>query len=372
MNRLAPLPDLESVRAERARRHLRVFFQEVWPVLEPGTRFVPGFHLDAVAEHLEAITSGQLQRLLINMPPRHMKSLAVAVCWPMWEWIRHPERRWLFASYAQQLSTRDSLKCRRLIASPWYRRHWGHVYQLTSDQNLKQRFENNRTGYRLATSVGGALTGEGGDRIVVDDPHNVVEADSDAVRRRTLDWFDQSMSTRLNNPQTGAMVIVMQRLHEQDLAGHVLEQGGFEHLCLPAEYDGRKTVTVCGWQDPRTEMGALLWPARFSATVLADLKRQLGAYGTAGQLQQRPVPRDGGMFKRPWFAITSALPKAIRSRCRAWDCAATPGGGDWTVGVLLARTTTTRTSWRTSSEGSGRPPKCRRSCGRPRSATAAP
>lgn len=334
----ALIPHGEALEAERCRRHLRAYMAHAWPVLEPGTPFVPGFHLDAIAEHLEAITRGHIKRLLINMPPRHMKSLAVAVFWPTWEWITCPHRRWLFASYAQHLSIRDSLKCRRLIDSPWYQRHWGHVYRLTSDHNLKQRFENNRTGVRLATSVGGTITGEGGDRIVVDDPHNVQEADSDAVRTRTLHWWDQAMSTRLNDPRTGAFVIVMQRVHQQDLAGHVLEQGGYEHLCLPAEFDGRKTITVCGWQDPRTEPGAPLWPARFPAAELQGLKRQLGTYGTAGQLQQRPVPAGGGMFQRAWFRVVEAVPDTIRERCRFWDCAATPGGGDWTVGVKIART----------------------------------
>jgi predicted phage terminase large subunit-like protein len=332
------LPTPTMIDAERARRHLRVYIEQAWPVLEPGTPFVPGFHIDAIADHLEAITHGHLQRLLINIPPRHMKSLAVAVFWPTWEWLHAPHRRWLFASYAQALSIRDSLKCRRLIDSPWYRARWGHVYQLTSDQNLKQRFENNRTGYRIATSVGGMVTGEGGDRIVVDDPHNVRDAPSDAVRTRTLQWWDQAMSTRLNDPRTGAFVIVMQRVHQQDLAGHVLEQGGYEHLCLPAEFDGRKTVTLCGWTDPRTEAGELLWPERFTRVDLDALKRQLGSYGASGQLQQQPVPAGGGMFKRAWFHLVDAMPVDIHSRCRFWDCAATVGGGDWTVGVKVART----------------------------------
>src|SRR5207253_2763107 len=117
------------------------------------------------------------------------KSLLVSVFWPMWEWTTHPSRRWLFASYAQTLSIRDSLKCRRLIQSDWYQARWGHKFALTSDQNAKVRFDNDATGYRLATSVGGVGTGEGGDRIVVDDPHNVLEAESDAVRKGTLLWW---------------------------------------------------------------------------------------------------------------------------------------------------------------------------------------
>ena len=176
--------------------------------------------------------------MLINVPPRHMKSLLVSVLWPAWEWIQHPERRWLFSSYAASLSIRDSMKCRTLIESPWYQSFWGDRFALSSDQNTKTRFDNNRSGYRIATSVGGAATGEGGDRIVCDDPHNVQEAESDSIRKTTTDWFDVVMSTRVNDPRTAAKVVVMQRCHQRDLSGHLLAQGGWDHLCLPAEYEG--------------------------------------------------------------------------------------------------------------------------------------
>ena len=158
--------------------------------------------------------------------------------WPAWEWIQHPERRWLFSSYAASLSIRDSVKCRTLIESPWYQSFWGDRFALSSDQNTKTRFDNDRSGYRIATSVGGAATGEGGDRIVCDDPHNVQEAESDSIRKTTTDWFDVVMSTRVNDPRTAAKVVVMQRCHQQDLSGHLLAQGGWDLLCLPAEYEG--------------------------------------------------------------------------------------------------------------------------------------
>jgi hypothetical protein len=155
--------------------------------VEPATPFVDGFHIGAVIEHLEGISAGQIRNLLVNVPPRHMKSLLVSVFWPAWEWTRWPERRWLFSSYAAQLSIRDSIKCRRLIESPWYQTRWRDRFALASDQNAKCRFDNSRSGYRLSTSVGGAATGEGGDRIICDDPHNVQEAESDSVRKGTLD-----------------------------------------------------------------------------------------------------------------------------------------------------------------------------------------
>jgi predicted phage terminase large subunit-like protein len=230
-----------------------------------------------------------------------MKSLLVSVFWPAWEWIRWQERRWLYSSYGAQLSIRDSVNCRRLIESPWYQRLWRDHFALTSDQNTKGRFDNDRSGYRLSTSVGGAATGEGGDRIVVDDPHNVQEAESDSVRKGTIDWFDVVMSTRVNDPKTSAKVIVMQRCHQQDLSEHLIEQGGWEHLVLPAEYEGPTRTTSIGFADPRKEHGELLWPERFGPKEIEELKVSLGSYAAAGQLQQRPSPAGGGLLRRHWF-----------------------------------------------------------------------
>lgn len=304
-------------------------------MVEPGTKYVPGWHLDAIADHLEAVSYGHIRNLLINMPPRHMKSLAVSVFWPCWEWLQWPERRWLFASYAGSLSIRDSLKCRRLIQSPWYQRHYGHIYQLTKDQSGKVRFENNRTGYRLATSVDAAATGEGGDRVVVDDPHNVREATSEAVRESTLTWWSETMSTRLNDPKRGAKVIVMQRVHERDLSGYVLEQGGWEHLCLPAEYEGSRTITSIGWSDPRTTPGELLWPERFGPDEITRLKRELGSYAVAGQLQQRPSPAEGGILKRNWWRRYSRPPEKFDRLIMSWDMTfKETKGADFVVGQV--------------------------------------
>lgn len=330
------LPPLWLIQGERARRRLAEYVRQAWHVVEPTTPYIHGWHIDAIAEHLEAVTAGQIRNLVINVPPRHAKSLIISVFWPTWEWASAPERRWLFSSYAASLSTRDSLKCRRLIESQWYQRNWGHLYALTSDQNVKTRFENDRTGYRIATSVGGSATGEGGDRIVVDDPHNVQEAESDTVRAGVLRWWDEVMSTRLNDPRVGAKVIVMQRVHEQDLTGHVLDQGGYEHLCLPCEYESRPFVSATGWRDPRGEPGELLWPERFGHPEVEELKRRLGSYAVAGQLQQRPAPAGGGMFKREWFKIVEAPPAEALARVRFWDFGATEDGGDPSVGTRVS------------------------------------
>jgi len=273
------------------------------------------------------------------MPPRHAKSLSVSVFWPTWEWLTHPESRWLFSSYALSLSVRDSLKCRRIIESHWYRQRYGHIFRLTGDQNAKLRFENDKTGYRIATSVDSAATGEGGDRVVVDDPINVRDADSEAIRQTALDWWDQAMTTRLNDQRTGAKVIVMQRVHEQDLSGHVLTQGGWEHLCLPAEYEPTTRVTGIGWADPRTEPGALLWPERVGPVEIASFKVALGSYGYAGQMQQRPAPAGGGIFRAEWWqTYPHTLGPQLQKVIQSWDTAFKDGDENdesacWTAGL---------------------------------------
>lgn len=296
------------IEAELAGRSLSKYIKLAWHVVEPATPYCSGWHIDAIAEHLEALTRGEIRNLIINVPPRHMKSLSVAVFWPTWVWATMPEIRWMFSSYAEDLALRDSVKCRRVILSRWYQRRWGHAFKLTGDQNQKRRFENDRGGYRLALGVGGGSTGEGGDIIVVDDPHKALEATSIASLENVIQWWDETMSTRANNPQSVRKVIIMQRLHQRDLVGHILskarEEGGeqWEHLCLPAEYEASARVTGLGWKDPRKQPGELLWPQRFGRSELAKLQVALGPRGTAGQLQQRPAPLGGSVYKRDWWA----------------------------------------------------------------------
>ena len=305
------LPSRLSVQeklAERAEKKLADFIKLSWHVLEPATHYAHNWHIDAICDHLEACALGQIRRLLINVPPRCMKSIAVGVMFPAWLWIQRPQARWMFSSYAQALSIRDSVKCRNVILSEWYQRHWGDRYWLVPDQNTKLRFENSHTGFRLATSVGGLTTGEGADFIVFDDPHNVVQGESDRVREGVIEWWDGTMSTRGNDPATACFIGVMQRIHQTDLSGHLIEKGDYEHLCLPMEYDPKRSrVTSIGWKDPRGEEGDLLWGKRFTEEAVGSLKRTLGPYHTAGQLQQDPVPAGGGIFDKSNFSYCTLL-----------------------------------------------------------------
>lgn len=327
---LSPAVMLDMVRREKERRaasaSLYEFVRQAWPTVEPGVPFVPSWHIEAICEHLEAITAGELRKLLINIPPRHSKSTIVSVMWPMWEWLVRPQEKFLCASYSGTLSIRDNLKARRLVQSPWYTERWGHMFKLAGDQNAKQRFENDQTGYRIATSVGGTATGEGGSRLVLDDPHSAQEAQSDAVRESALEWFDVVWSTRLNDPKKDAMVTIMQRLHEKDISGHILHDiGGWEHLCIPAEWDGVRRRTSLGPYDPRKSKGELICPERFGEREVADLKQLLGAYGVAGQLQQDPQPAEGGILKTKHLQLwpcSKALPQ-FEYVLQSYDCAFT-------------------------------------------------
>jgi len=196
---------LQGLQAEKARLSLKQFVIQAWPILEPGSTFVDGIHIEAICMHLEALTHGRIQNLIINVPPGHAKSLLTAVFWPAWVWIDHPDVRWLFSSHREALATRDSTRCRRLIESNWYQERWGGRYRLLEDQNQKDRFENDRTGYRVVVPMSGG-TGERGDIVVVDDPHSVEQAESDAARTSANEWWNGTMSTRLNDLSTGKKV----------------------------------------------------------------------------------------------------------------------------------------------------------------------
>lgn len=323
-----------------AESSFRAFVNQAWHVVEPASPLVPGLHIDAIADHMQAVADGRIRRLLITVPPRHGKSSLISVLWPAWIWATRPHLRFLCASYAGSLAIRDNVRCRRLIGSWWYQKRWGHRVHLTDDQNQKVKFENDAGGYRIATSVGGTATGDGGWAILVDDAHNVVDAESDAIRQTALDWFDQSMSTRTDDPDVGVHIVVGQRVHEQDLAGHVLEQGGYVHLNLPAEYEPKTTVPVSpiGWSDPRTEPGELLWPVRFDRAALEDLKLRLGSRAASAQLQQEPAPLGGDILKREWWKLYYRLPDVFDELWQSWDCAfKDTADSDYVVGQVWGR-----------------------------------
>jgi predicted phage terminase large subunit-like protein len=311
--------------------------RQAWSVLEPTQPYVHGWHIDAICEHLEAVTEGEIIRLLINVPPGFSKSLTTAVFWPAWEWgpRNKPATRYLGSSYSETYATRDSRRMLMLVASEWYQERWGERVQLT--KTGESRFENTAMGWREAVPFS-RLTGGRGDRVILDDPHSTESADSEAERLRAVRTFREGVPTRLNNPDRSAIIVIMQRLHERDVSGEILANDlGYEHLMLPMEFEPERAChTILGFVDPRTEDGELLFPGRFPREVVDRDKKAMTPYAVAGQFQQRPAPREGGMFKRSWFPIVDAAP-AVATRVRAWDLAASHLKGDWTAGVRMSR-----------------------------------
>lgn len=347
----------------------------VWPVVEPRRKLIRGHSWDAICRHLEAVHYGQLRHLVVNVPPGFSKSMLFGVMFPTWEWgpRDRPDLRYLTFSYNDKLTIRDNRRARSIVTNPLYQGLWGDRFYLVSDQNAKVRFDTNHTGWRMASSIGGTGTGERGDRLIIDDPNNVKDVESDAKREEALLWFAEVLPTRLNDPEQSAILVIQQRTHESDVTGLILrEELGYEWLCLPMEFEAKNrsftSVPVPGvepervrrikvedeaiprWisaddpipdgassvgpvrelfcQDWRQEEGELLEPDRFTRRHLEEeLKPQLrsvgGSYAEAGQLQQRPTPRSGGMFQRSDFNFLEAseLPAGLLP-ARGYDLAA--------------------------------------------------
>lgn len=291
---------LEKIRRQ-AEKDLFTFFKYyAWPVLQPSTQFTDNWHIHSICEHLEAVKSGEIKRLLVNLPFRMLKSSLISQAYPAWEWIELPHLQYLTASYAKDVAMRDAVDSRRIIESEKYQDAWGDRFMMTSDQNVKTRYENDQRGARVVTSTDAAGTGFGGNRIIVDDPVSALEADSETARANSIEWYKGTASTRMNNPKDDAIIVVHQRLHQQDLTGYILaEEYGWEHLVLPMRFDPalRKTTSL-GFEDPRTHKGELMSPQRLPEATVLEMEHRLGKYHTSAQLQQNPTPREGSIFLR--------------------------------------------------------------------------
>jgi len=264
--------------------------------------------------------------------PTH-NSLTTNVFWPAWEWIQRPSTRYVCFSYAEHLTIRDNRKCKQLIRSEKFQRLWGDRVKLDPEEKSTGKFATMATGFKMASSVSGVSTGERGDRVIVDDPHNVKEGESEAKRTEALLWFTEALTTRVNDPSDSAFVVIMQRVHEQDISGHIIEhlRGSWDHICLPMRFEMDHPYvsrTALGFRDWRTEDGELLWPERFTPEAQDEaeltMRSEGGDYAVAGQMQQRPAPRGGGMFKRDCFQFVDAhdVPRLMKE-VRGWDLAAT-------------------------------------------------
>ena len=287
------------------------FFKAAWVVVEPAVPLSTNWHhkyiCDTLQEECERIIAQKpkTKDIIINVPFRSTKSLIVTVMFPVWAWIKSPKLRFITSSYSAALSIELATKSRDIIFSDWFKRRWGDVFHIKKDQNLKERYENNFVGMRRATSVGGTVTGQGADFLIVDDPLSPQMANSATERENANEWYRTTFYSRLNQPDIGVRIIIMQRVHEDDLTGFLLGKETrlkYRHVCIPAKSgDGNiKPAYLEKFYDKDTQ---LFWEDRFSQSTLDDYKSALGSYGYAGQLQQTPTPLDSGMIHKDWFKI---------------------------------------------------------------------
>jgi hypothetical protein len=292
---------VRNMRAERAKQSARGglyhFVKYFWKTVEPNTSMVDGWCLLAICRHLEAIHYRDITRLLMNVPPGSMKSLITNVFYPAWAWSAggKPGERFLSFSYASFLSERDNERMLMVIRSREFQDMWGHTFSLTAEGKVK--ISNSHRGWKFATSVGGVGTGERGSVVLFDDPHPVNEGQK--VIESTVTWFRETLSNRLNDMRTSAIVCIMQRVAEQDVSGAIIEgDDPYVHLMIPMLYEpDRHCATEIGWEDPRTEEGECYWKERFPPEAVARCKAQ-GAFAWSSQYRQDPEVRGGGLFKR--------------------------------------------------------------------------
>lgn len=368
------------------------FCKQAWGVVEPGRKLVWGWHLQAKCDHLQAVYNFTvppevdpgakakpcIQDIIINEPPRCSKTLFVSVLFNAWVWTKWPGARFLYVTYADDLTRRDALKCRKLVESAWYQERW--PLRISDDQRSVGRYNIQARdqakgrwvdtgGYRVSTTILGVATGEGGDFRVLDDPHNVKKALSDIERKQAITFIDLTLPTRVVDPKRSSTVICMQRLHKQDATGHVLEgEAQYDILCLPMEYEaprerreldpdgkeriviegGNRCSTALGFVDPRSHPGELLHPERWDRESVEQLKAKLrmtfGEFGVSSQLQQRPVALGGGLFKPDNLVMVAEWPGLddLENIVRYWDRAGTQGSGCNTSGCLMARRKSTQ------------------------------
>lgn len=307
---LDPQAQLDALDKFDCEQSLYEFLVQAWPHMDPAI-FQGNWHIEAIAEHLQAVVDGDIRKLLINVPPRSTKTNLCSVCLPAWTWAQPentptsgPGVKFMYASYNEDLSMDHSVYSRRLIKSEWYQKHWGDRYHLLADQDMKSKFGNSKGGERQITSVGARVTGKGGQIIVIDDANATNDATSEVKLKEVTNWWDQTIRSRLNDKKTGAFIVIQQRVAEGDLTGHILEKyaDGWDHLMIPLEYEpDRSFKSSIGWEDPRKTAGEPLDLGRFDETFIAEEKRNKWVY--AGQYQQRPEPMGGGIIKRDWWQL---------------------------------------------------------------------
>ncbi len=362
------MTQLERLRASIMKDSLYRFMLEAWHVIDSANLEV-NWHLETICRHVQALIAdepGSPQNLLINVPPGTCKSLIFSVFAPAWIWLKKPQHKMLFASGAPSVVTRDSMRCRALIKSEWYQKTFTPKWGISKDQDEKQHFSNTAGGWRKGVAAGAGITGERADLLGVDDPNDAKEIHSKAHRETINErWWATAFHNRIADPARSKRGVIMQRLHEEDLTGFLLERekGKWAHLALQMEFDPKgpgDRPTWLGWSDPRISEGELLMPDRFTHDYLSGERAALGTAGYAGQMQQLPAPAKGNRFLREWWRFWSPTGQRIGQRPQgctevppvrfnpsvdkwdeligSWDCAFKDGdANDFVVGLTVYR-----------------------------------
>ncbi len=319
------------------RTNFSSFIAKAFATVSPATQYLSNWHIDLISEKLTKVSQGKITRLIINMPPRNLKSICVSVAWPAWLLGCNPSAKIMAACYSQALSNKHSQDCRLILNSSWYKQVFPWT-KIARGENQKAKFVTTERGFRFATSIGGTATGEGGDFLIIDDPQNPNKINSKKYRDYTIEWFEQTFVSRLNNKQTGAIVIVMQRLHPEDLCGYLLEHKvtQWELLKIPAIYEQKVSFNL-----PYSivkEAGSVLHHQRENLATLNKLKLELGEYNFAAQYQQNPVPLKGSMIQKSWLKYYSSQDKIEFSQIiQSWDTAIkAKDENDYSVGITLS------------------------------------
>ena len=310
------MKELEAWLLHVLKNDLKSFLIKVFHQLNPETVFLDNWHLDLFCEYLNSVKNGEIKRLIINVPPRSLKSICVNVSWTAWMLGNQPSRKIISTSYSNAISSKHGMDFQNIISSNWYKRLFPELKLIS---NTKSKITTTNQGFRMSSSIGGTLTGEGADFLIVDDPLTPMQALSAKFRQRAIDWFKHSFMSRLNDKKKGAIVVIMQRLHQGDLSGFLLKEGGWNHLCIPA-IAHKKIKIKFGNIEVTRKKDDLLHSGREGKKEIERAKKELGSYAFAAQYQQSPQNVESGIIKPQWLVRYEDKPK-LKEIYQSWDCA---------------------------------------------------
>ncbi|MCP5369968.1 MAG: phage terminase large subunit [Rickettsiaceae bacterium] len=313
------------------RQDLSSFIGKVFHTINPNSEYHPNWHIDLIANYLNEVEKGNIKRLIINIPPRSLKSICVSVAWPAWLMGHNPSKRIMVACYSSVLSIKHSIDCRLILSNNWYKELFPKC-RLSKQHNQKSKFLTTNNGFRFATSVGGSITGEGGDILIIDDPHNPTQINSPKYRKKVIEWFETTFVTRLNNKQNGAIILVMQRLHDEDLTSHLIASGGWTLLKIPAIANIDYLYEVSG-KKYNYYKNNLLNFGRDQQEFLYEIEREIGTRNFAAQFLQEPLPSSFNMLSLEDITFYHEIPQ-FQYYVLSWDTAIKISeNSDYSVGI---------------------------------------